>query len=66
MLDQMGDDMDMRGLVAAALAAMLAGCSPASLIPASSPMPAGALTAAPAGWVDYCQRNQEDPACPLN
>ncbi len=32
-------------------------------IPASEPLVDGVAAAAPAGWVGYCQRHQEDSGC---
>lgn len=58
-------------------AAAVAGCSPvtSSFGPVSSRaldraapayidlMPGGAVTASPAGWVDYCRRHGTDAGC---
>ena len=44
-----------------ALGAAMAGC--ATDIPPATALTDGALTAAPAGWVSYCERHAEDPGC---
>ena len=46
---------------ALALAASLAGC--ATDIPVATALRDGPLTAAPAGWVSYCDRHAEDSGC---
>jgi predicted transglutaminase-like cysteine proteinase len=48
-------------LAAAVACAALGGC--ATDIPAATALTDGALTAAPAGWVNYCDRHLEDPGC---
>ncbi len=48
-------------LAAGALAlAASAACEP---IPPSTALTDGPAVAAPAGWVDYCHRHDEDPGC---
>jgi len=44
-----------------ALCALLGAC--ATDIPPATAMNDGILTAAPAGWVNYCDRHAEDPGC---
>lgn len=48
-------------VAAAGLVTVLAGC--ATDIPSSTAMIDGPLTAAPAGWTNYCGRHAEDPGC---
>jgi predicted transglutaminase-like cysteine proteinase len=48
-------------LAAAAISLSLAAC--ATDIPAATALNDGGLTAAPAGWVSYCERHAEDPGC---
>ena len=43
------------------LCAALSAC--AGSIPEATSLVDGATTAAPAGWVGYCNRHREDPAC---
>ncbi len=44
-----------------ALCSFLAAC--ATDIPPATAMNDGILTAAPAGWVSYCDRHAGDPGC---
>ncbi len=43
------------------LGAATAGCAPD--IPMATALTDGPLTAAPAGWLNYCERHSEDPGC---
>lgn len=48
-------------LVILLFSSVLGAC--ATDIPAATALTDGALTAAPAGWVNYCARHSEDPGC---
>jgi predicted transglutaminase-like cysteine proteinase len=49
-------------LAAVAASLSLAACATDS-IPVATALTDGALTAAPAGWVNYCTRHSEDSGC---
>lgn len=51
------------GALLSLTAVLLAAC--ASAPPPSQPMPEGAQTAAPVGWVIYCNTHRSDPSCSL-